>query len=100
LHFLRELQNFHHKSTTQYCKLNPSKPIKKPKINNNNNKKKKTKKNKRNGSEAIKHNDILKVIRNNGLPEGTHSRGAFNGHDQLLLRHRFPQPSLSEDVTI
>ena len=39
-------------------------------------------------SEAIRPDDLFKVLRNNGLPEGPHGRGAFNGHDQLPLRHR------------
>ena len=31
--------------------------------------------------------DLVQVIGNNGLPIGTHGGSAFNGHDQLLLRH-------------
>lgn len=38
-------------------------------------------------SETIRPDDLFKVLRNNGLPEGPHGRGAFNGHDQLPPRH-------------
>ena len=31
--------------------------------------------------------DLVEAIRDDDLPVGTYGRGAFDGHDQLLLRH-------------